>query len=220
MELLFVEERLDLVAADGADPLSDTPAPAPFDKSPGSFHAGYIGHLYKGRGIDVIASAAQKLPDITFHIVGGNPGDVAQWKTQLAGYTNIIFYGHVAHADTIQFLKNFDVLLAPYQRKVTVLSEKLDTAAWMSPLKIFEYMSSGVPMIASDLQILHEVLEDRKNAYLCDPENADKWALTLRHIRTNPGEARQIAAAAREDLLSRYTWRKRAENIMTAIKAL
>ena len=41
---------------------------------------GYVGHLYKGRGIETIVECAKKLSDMTFHIVGGTQKDVNYWK--------------------------------------------------------------------------------------------------------------------------------------------
>ncbi len=219
-------ERFDLpaeriiVAHDGADPLPDTKTTPAFNKAPNKLHVGYIGHLYQGRGIDVIAATARLLGDVEFHIVGGTPENLAHWKENLADCSNIHFYGHVPHTQTINFLRHFDVLLAPYQSTVGGFGGKGNTVKWMSPLKVFEYMSTGLPTICSDLPVLHEILEDRKNAFLCTPNDPNHWAETIMHIKDNPDEASQIAQAAKLEFLAQYTWKKRAKHICDGVKTL
>ena len=72
----------------------------------------------------------------------------------------------------------------PYQRNVSIGIKGSNTADWMSPLKLFEYMSSGVPIISSDLPVLREILEDRRNALLVPPKNFDSWDEALKIIRS------------------------------------
>ncbi len=202
-----------IAAHDGADPFPDTQVKPAFDKIEGKLHVGYIGHLYKGRGIDVIADIAKSLTDVEFHIVGGTQEDLSYWKTTLSKMHNVHFYGYVPHSETIGYLKHLDVLLAPYQKKVGGYAGKGNTVQWMSPLKIFEYMATGIPMICSDLSVLHEILEDKRNVFLCAPDNSDEWVETIRYIQDNREEAQDIANTAKAEFLSKYTWKKRSEHI-------
>jgi glycosyltransferase involved in cell wall biosynthesis len=205
-----------IVAHDGADPLPPA-KDAPFEKTPGSFHAGYTGHLYKGRGVEVIAAMANAANDITFHIVGGAPNDLAYWQSEYKTLKNIVFYGHVPPGHIPDYLQNFDVLLAPYQKKVAVAGNVGDTSAWMSPLKIFEYMSSGKPMICSDIPLLREVLNE-SNAILVPPDDTAGWTLALKKLQADKILASKIGAVAQKDFLEKYTWQKRAEFILASIK--
>ena len=208
-----------IVAHDGADPL---PAAQniPFEKIPGSFHAGYTGHLYSGRGIEIIAGMAKNIPDVTFHIVGGAPSDLSYWKNELKSLKNVVFYGHVPPGRVPDFLQNFDVLLAPYQRKVAVAGNTGDTSAWMSPLKIFEYMATGKPMICSDMPVLHEILKDNENALLRTSESVSDWTAALTFLRGNPKDAIHIGKTAQDNFLSHYTWKKRAEGILKSLNKI
>ena len=109
-----------------------------------------------------------------------------------------------------------DVLLAPYQQKVIVGNGK-NTADRMSPLKIFEYMAAGKPIICSDLPVLHEVLEHNVNALLCSPDNVDEWFETINKIRNNKELALRIGNKAKEIFLEKYTWKIRAQNVLNGI---
>jgi glycosyltransferase involved in cell wall biosynthesis len=93
----------------------------------------------------------------------------------------------------------------------------MDVASWMSPLKIFEYMASEKAIIASDLPVLREVLTDGVTALLCDPDDVRSWAAALERLAHDPAERRRLGRSARELLLSGYTWKQRAERILTAL---
>ena len=69
---------------------------------------------------------------------------------------NVELAGYLPHGEVASFLAACDVLLAPYQRQVSIASG-FDTARWMSPLKIFEYMAAGRLVLCSDLPALREV---------------------------------------------------------------
>lgn len=207
-----------IVAPDGADALPAGSTQSPFTKKENKFHAGYTGHLYKGRGIDVIASIAEQLPDVEFHIVGGNAQDVSEWREKIQAFQNMHFYGHQPPGIVPDFLRHFDVLLAPYQKKVAVAGNVGDTSAWMSPLKIFEYMASGKPMICSSMPVLMEILRHDDNAILCTPDDASDWVGAIKYLRSNPAAAHKIAENAQKDFLNHYTWQKRAENILNEMR--
>ncbi len=206
-----------IVAPDGANPLPPMDQYVALEKKPGSFHAGYTGHLYKGRGIEIIAAMAKAANDTSFHIVGGTKDDVSYWQNELKGLKNLHFHGHVPPALIPGFLQHFDVLLAPYQKKVAVAGNTGDTASWMSPLKIFEYMASGKPMICSNMPVLLEVLRDNENALLRTPDSEAEWIEALTFLKINPREGERIGRTAREDFLSHYTWQKRAEKILEKV---
>ncbi len=205
-------------AHDGADEFPSDQQPAPFVTGQGKFHAGYIGHLYQGRGIDIIAEMAKELDNVQFHIVGGKKEDIDFWKGALSDLKNIHFYGYVPHHETIAFLQHSDVLLAPYQRKVGGYNESDNTVQWMSPLKIFEYMSTGIPMICSDLPVLHEILRDQENCFLCVPDDSKDWVEALRTIMGNPEKSSDVARQAKKEFLGKYTWQKRADYIAAEIE--
>jgi glycosyltransferase involved in cell wall biosynthesis len=203
-----------LVLHDGADN-SENITPSKLPRGQGySFNAGYTGHLYEGRGIEVIVYLAEIFPDAFFHIIGGREEDVKQWLGKTKGMDNICFYGHVPHNEVASFLLSFDVLLAPYQKKVAVAGNRGDTSRWMSPLKIFEYMASGKPIISSDIPVLKEVLHHRDNAFLCPPEDWDAWKETFSFLRENPGFAKHLGESARRALEEKYTWNARAAQIL------
>ena len=76
---------------------------------------------------------------------------------------NMAFYGHVEPTRLGYIYAEFDAVLAPYERRVYTAGSA-ETSSVMSPLKIFEYMACGLPIVASDLPTISEVLDDDESA--------------------------------------------------------
>lgn len=181
---------------------------------------GYIGQLYPGKGMEIISKLVALCPGIDFHIVGGNEIDVDYWKNKLKPYNNVVFHGFIAPSETPSYGLAMDILIAPYLNKVQgagAKNFKQDISMWMSPLKIFEYMSYRKPIISSDLPVLHDVL-NKENSVLCSPDDIASWTRAINMLISNPEEANRIANNAYSDFMSNYTWRKRAEKICKMYK--
>ncbi|PZP54508.1 MAG: hypothetical protein DI586_09725 [Micavibrio aeruginosavorus] len=214
LEITNLSPNKVLTLHDGADIHEDL-KPEEFEYGTGyDCQIGYTGHLYKGRGIENIIYLAKELPDCFFHIIGGRTEDIYFWTEQAGHLKNIHFYGHLPHARISRYTAAFDILLAPYQRKVSVSGNKGDTAAWMSPLKIFEYMSAGKPIICSDISVLKEVMNDQKNCLLCPPEDFLAWKESVQLLRNDTNLSFRLGNTAKKDLIEKYTWTARAKKIL------
>ena len=127
---------------------------------------------------------------------------------------NLMFHGYVPYNETERYRQSFDVLLAPYLRKVKGHGPAISNLAqWMSPLKLFEYMGSGRAIICSDLPVLREVVVHNETAVLCDPDAIQEWEMALKRLDHNPELRRQMGKAARKIFSENYTWKSRAKKI-------
>jgi glycosyltransferase involved in cell wall biosynthesis len=88
----------------------------------------------------------------------------------------------------------------------------------MSPLKLFEYMAWGKPILCSDLPVLREVIEDRRNGLLLPPDDPAKWVAALNRLVANPAEGERLGKNARSDFLTRHTWRQRADRVLDGLQ--
>ena len=202
-----------LIAADGAD-LANIKANKTKNKKQ---IIGYSGSLYPGKGIETIIEIAKIMPEYDFHIAGGFESQVDKYK-KIKELNNIYFKGFIPPSDIPEFLSKCDVLLAPYSDKVySEENKKINLADSMSPLKIFEYMASKKPIIASNLPAIREILEDGKTALLIDYNNISEWEKSIVKILCKPNLAREISENAFKTLKNKYTWKLRAENILKKI---
>jgi len=177
---------------------------------------GYAGGLYPGKGIEIIVQQlAELVPDCVFRIAGGSAGEIDRWRSCCrAG--NIEFVGHLAHAAIQGFLADCDLLIAPYQRKVSSdPSGAGDISAWMSPLKIFEYMAVGRPIVATRLPAIEEILTDGRNALLVEPDNIEAWVNAIKRLLGDRKLADHMSRQAQNDLIAGYTWQARVNRIFT-----
>ena len=204
-----IDERRILTAPDGAD-VSDS---LPLRRANARLQVGYIGHLYPGRGLELIETLASRCPWADFHIVGGMNDDIRVWRERSKDIDNLVFHGFVSPAKTVTFRERFDVALAPYQNKVTIAG-KTDTTSCMSPLKLFEYMASGNAIVCSDLPVLHEVMHHEHNCLMCPPDDGEAWCGALQRLRDDKALRERLGATALEELQRRYSWRSRAHRIL------
>ena len=181
---------------------------------PGSFKVGYVGHLYEGKGLEVISAIVSALPGVLFHIIGGLDRDIEYWQNKVDS-PNILFHGFVNQNEVASYINELDVCLLPNQRIVKDISGR-NIGQFTSPLKLFDYMGMGKPIIASDLPVLREVLNEQ-NAILCDPEKPEDWIEAINKLREDPQFCRSLGSRAKADFLRNYTWRERARKILNAI---
>jgi len=203
-----------VVAHDAADPLPVEQSASSGETTP--LKAGYVGHLYAGRGIELIVSVAKRLPAIEFHLVGGREKDLAAWRAQSVP-ANVIFHGFIAPARLPELYRSFDLLLMPYQHQVGVRSGRSDTASWMSPMKMFEYMAAGRPIVSSNLPVLREVLTDDRNALLAEPGAIDDWVAAVDGLANDRELRQRLAATAVADFDAHYTWTARAAAVLDGL---
>ena len=176
------------------------------------FTIGYAGHLYPWKGVDIVIEAIAALPDTRGLIIGGHEGepDLARVKAlaeRLRCSDRVTFTGMLPPADVAARLREADALVLP--NPASALS-----SAFTSPLKLFEYMASGRPIVASDLPSLREVLADGRNAVFVEPGSPRALAAGIRTIEEDRALGERIARQALEDV-GDYTWDRRAERLET-----
>ena len=191
----------------------DLPGPAEARERlglPNGFTAGYTGHLYPGRGLDLLYQLARIHPEIMFLWVGGEQDTVQFWRERVGedGLSNLRIQGFVANEELPLFQAACDVLMMPYEHKVFV-SSGADTAAFASPMKVFEYLASGRAILSSDLPVLLEILNE-SNSVILPMDDVEAWSNALQVLKMDPSKREMLAKHARSDLIQ-YTWIERAK---------
>jgi len=205
-----------IVAHDAADPPGEAPGPVQRLRA-GRPRIGYVGNLYPGRGIELIVELAARLPAYDFELVGGSPADLATWRAR-AQLPNLTLAGFVRPAELAERYRRFDIVLMPYPRSgISVASGANDTSRWCSPMKMFEYMASGAPIVSSDLPVLGEVLRDEHNALVAPAGDIARWQHAVERLVTDPGLAARLAQQAYADLVRDHTWDTRVRRIFAEL---
>ena len=169
----------------------------------------YTGHLYSWKGVDTLAKAANFLPEVLFIFVGGTTSDIKRFKEVYGGMNNVLIAGHKEHSEIPYWQKAGDVLVLPNTAKEDI--SKLYT----SPMKLFEYMASGRPIVASRIISITEILNE-KNSILVEPDNPEALASAISDIIANPKKGEALSEQAMTDV-KEFTWDKRAKRILAFI---
>ena len=111
------------------------------------------------------------------------------------------------------------MVLAPYQAKVET-EHGLDIGRWMSPLKLFEYMSEGKAIVASDLPVVREVLKHGSNALLVPSNDVVAWGNAIDLLRQNPSLQQRLGQQALDDFRANHTWKRRAQLVLEGLDRL
>lgn len=161
----------------------------------------YTGHLYDWKGVDILAQSKEFLDEnIEIIFVGGLEKDIEKFRKK---YNNVSVLGSVLHKDIPYYLKSADVLVLPNSAKSDV--SKLYT----SPMKLFEYMASGIPIVASDLPSIREILNEENSTFV-EADNPEALAIGIRNALNKDG------IKAMNDV-KEYTWNKRVGMILKVI---
>lgn len=213
-----ISSELLFIAHDAAD-IPKKLVPNKKNDSKTTFNVGYIGHLYKGKGVEVIEQIAPKLNDISFHIVGGLQKDISLWKEKVNS-KNVIFHGFMAQNKLHEIFDILDVCILPNQKFIEGYSsgkgKSVNISSYTSPLKMFEYMAHKKPIIASDIPVLREVLNEN-NAILVKPNDYDAWRKAIIKLKEDSNHRERISSNAYNDFIKNHTWKCRAEAIMTEV---
>ena len=211
---LVTPSGVDLEAYDGL------PAPAEARARlgwPERFTVSYTGHLYAGRGLELMVELARRQPQIAFVWAGGEPEAVRSWTERLgqSDTHNLRLLGFVPQAELPMIHAASDALLMPYARTIAVSSGG-DTGAFASPMKAFEYMAAGRPILASRLPVFLEVLQS-ENAILLEPEDVGAWDAALRQVAADSDLRARLAEAARRTA-ARYSWLERTRRALDGLE--
>ncbi len=175
----------------------------------------YVGSVgtYAWKGVDVFLESLSHVKDPSIHYVvaGVKDGDFDEFRTTYAGLP-VTFFGWMDRTEVAEIMHLSDALVLPNKRG-DVVSEK-----HTSPLKLFEYMASGTPIIASDLPSTREILDDQ-SAFLVEPNNSAALAHAVDVICSSPEEAAQRASIAR-NIVEKYSWDARSKIIIDALSHL
>ena len=156
-------------------------------------YAGNFTTMGEDKGINDILKAVKLLPEVFFWGVGGSEKDIKYYEREaesLGVIARVRFVGAQLQKTLALYQSAADVLLMPFPN-TSHYSQN------MSPVKMFEYMASGRPIVASGLPTIREVLNDT-NAVVVPPGNPQKLADAIQALLNNPAHAQAIAEQAKK----------------------
>jgi glycosyltransferase involved in cell wall biosynthesis len=177
---------------------------------------GFVGNLHRWQGTEFLIEAAPTIlsafPAAEIHVVGDGVTreSLERSATQLGVRDRVRFHGQVPYDDVPDFISACDVLVAPLLAKPTGDSG-------YSPLKLYEYLSSGRPVVASRLDGL-EIVEREGLGRLVPPADADALARAVVELLADDEARAEMADRARRVAMERFGWDRAAERTIEILQ--
>jgi glycosyltransferase involved in cell wall biosynthesis len=170
----------------------------------------YHGGLFPGRGIEQLVEAMRAVPDAELVLMGygGLEPQLRAMAADPAQGGRMHVLPAVPPQDLHAWVASADLVAMPIQ--ATTLNHRLTT-----PNKLFEAMTAGVPVVASDLPGMAAIVREMDVGRLCDPADPAAIADAIRSVLdAPPAEIERLRANARRAARERYNWEAQAEVLL------
>jgi len=175
----------------------------------------WVGTLQFWKGLELLLEALALAPGLRLKAVGGGkPEDEQRLKSEIARLGldgRVQLTGRVAQADIPLHVKTCACAVHPLPPEHSI------SARFTSPLKLFEYLAMGLPIVAADVPSVREVLQDGRTARLYQAGDARALAAALTELASDAALARRLSADAAQEG-ARHSYRHRAEQLLALFR--
>jgi glycosyltransferase involved in cell wall biosynthesis len=179
---------------------------------------GFVGGLRPWHGVEALPALLDRLvsryPGLRLVIVGDGPlrGELEHELRERGLARSAVLTGSLPHEEVAALIHQFDVALAPYSRP--------DHDFYFSPLKLFEYMACGVPVVAAALGQIEEVVRDGETGLLYPPGQQDALLAACERLLSDPDLRRRLGRMAAKEIHNHYTWDRNSERVIELARHL
>ena len=174
----------------------------------------YFGALQYWQGVDDLIKAVAGLkdfPDLKLVICSSNRPSYSKPYKKLAeklGLSKTIVWNYQLSKNELNtWIKNAVLTVAPFKETERNLIQGF------SPLKLFESMAQGIPVIASNLPSVQEIITDKENGRLVRPERPAELSRSIRFLLDYPEYAQKLGANGYKTILEKYLWKQKISEL-------
>jgi glycosyltransferase involved in cell wall biosynthesis len=183
----------------------------------------FSGSFRPWHGADLLVRAAARVrardPEAFFLFVGSGPSwEESRALARSLGIEDaVLFTGPVAYEEMPSVLRNASIGVAPYQPSRL---GQMKLGFYWSPLKIFEYMATALPVICLDVPPLAEVVRPEQEGLLVAEGEEDALAAAIGRLLADPARARSMGRAGRERVVAHFSWQHHCEELDRILSSL
>ncbi len=173
---------------------------------------GFVGILRPWHGVETLCEAMASLDPsrrkVHLLLVGDGPirKDIEQLIEQKKLKDFVTITGRIPHSQVPSYITAFDIGISP---RVTF---------YASPMKLLEYMATGVPVVAPRMANIQDIVTDGKEGKLFEPEDIQDLSAVLSQLIDNAEVRLSMGRTARETILSTRTWLHNAQLVLDLMK--
>jgi len=193
-----------LVVPDGVDLAAAASAAVVLPAADGPARLLYLGSLHPWKGVNCLIEAMPAIENACLVVAGGPDvriGELRARAAMLGVAGRVEFLGEVPPARRFEVIAGADICMLP-------LTNTAIGSRYTSPLKLFEYMAMGKPVVAADVPALRSVIVSGENGVLTPVDNPGQLAVAVNRLLQSPGQMKLLGEAARKSAQD-YGWEAR-----------
>ena len=180
------------------------------------YNIGYFGSLEKSKGYEFITKLSKLDKNNDYYIYGGEKKFINVLRKNIQN-KNLYLHEYVPYKKLKYYISKMDVLIMPSNKKTLRSTGGVgNIAKFTSPLKLFDYLSSGKFIIISDLKVFKEIIKNNKHCIVTSLNHA-KWINIIKNIKNNLKKINILKKNA-FILSKKYTYKNRAIELMDGLK--
>ena len=164
----------------------------------------FVGNFFQWHDVETLLRSfsmlLKEIPESKLLLVGDGHKRISMENLakELGVWGSVRFTGAVPHSEIPRLISRSDVAVVPYPR--------LEQEMWFSPLKLYEYMAAGKAIVATGIGQITQVITDRENGLLVEPENCVSMANAFRYLLQNEDVREHLGNEARSDAVLHHSW--------------
>ncbi len=166
----------------------------------------YVGKCYDWKGLEIFDEAFRALPEVNFAFVGCTKEEVEKVTGKKCDFQNALFFGQQPYSDMPKWMKSADLLL--------VIGTKQNEYSFKhtSPMKLFEYLPTGIPILAAATPAIKDQVSDQE-VFFYEPDNSESFILQIQKILDDKTLAQKVAVTAKLSA-EKFSWKNRASLVL------
>ena len=172
----------------------------------------FVGNLAPWQGTEYLIQAAphilKECSDVRFLVVGDGKmrGEMENKALQLDVFDQFIFTGMVPYEQVTYYINASTICVAPF---IIARNEKIG----LSPLKMYEYLACGKPVVASDIPGVRHLLNMSDSGVLVEPENSEELAIAILRLLHNEELRKGMGMRGRKYIVENHSWGAAARKV-------